>query len=282
MIKTINFSILVVLLLLSSCKKQVVKMVSKNNLEAGLYSKNQTLEDSAGGGAEAFSPVTDVKAKQFVRDLDINSSQKLDISSGQKNNSNQNQVSFSGQAPANQDQEVYASQYAPLNQDNLSNQVPVDNFGQDKLFVQDGQDIGVINQVQQILTEDEEEFQSSKDKINNAELIRQKEAKLSDIPIPISSEPLIEYFKFKNSSKGEIVLGYSSSMDIDSVVDFYNQEMEFLGWESGSFFNGIEKLMLFKKPSRLCSISIRDFKNRSRSKKNSRDCKCEIIISVKS
>jgi len=86
-----------------------------------------------------------------------------------------------------------------------------------------------------------------------AELVRQNEAKLSDIPIPFNSEPIKDYFGFFAEEK-KIIMGYKNyTKDLD-IVTFYNQEMERLGWKNIAFFNGPETLMIFEKPSRLCSI----------------------------
>lgn len=150
-----------------------------------------------------------------------------------------------------------------------------------------------------------------------SELVRQREAKLSDIPAPINSEPIAKYFisQVNNSDnnfgvglagcsfgqkgaersgvgnvgscKGngrQIVLGYKSRMDIDSVVKFYNQEMEMYGWQVLSLFDGLEKLMIFKKPSRICSVSLRVIGGKGFGifKKGSCDFKCEVIIFAKS
>ena len=122
-------------------------------------------------------------------------------------------------------------------------------------------------------------IEKSTKKSEDAQLVKQKEAKLSDIPVPINSDPLLKHFK-SQTNKNEIILGYKSYMDASSISKFYNQEMEFFGWESVLFFDGIEKMMLFKKPSRFCSVSIRGIKGKACSKKNSSDHKCEIIVFV--
>lgn len=89
------------------------------------------------------------------------------------------------------------------------------------------------------------------------ELVKQKEAKLADIPVPMSADPIMEYFNAENS-KRVVVLGYYSELEASKISKFYSQEMELYGWENVYSFDGLlEKSMLFKKPSRYCSISIR-------------------------
>jgi len=96
-----------------------------------------------------------------------------------------------------------------------------------------------------------------------SESVRQIEAKLYDIPVPIDSESLKGYFgctSTKNSSQNSIILGYVNTLSDTDIIAFYNQEMERLGWKQICFFDGIndgiEKLLLFKKPSRFCSVLI--------------------------
>jgi len=86
--------------------------------------------------------------------------------------------------------------------------------------------------------------------------IRQTEAKLSDIPIPLNSEPLADFFQDMSEDK-EIVLGYESFLSSKDAEQFYLQEMERLGWIRASSFNGRECLLNFKKPGKCCSVSIR-------------------------
>lgn len=101
-----------------------------------------------------------------------------------------------------------------------------------------------------------------------AEFVRQKEAKLSDVPIPLNSVPLKKYFQ-EFSSQNKIILGYKTSLsknnqdtvknNLYGIVRFYNQEMERLGWKNIAFFDGFEKLMIFKKPSKFCTVSLRRY-----------------------
>jgi len=117
-------------------------------------------------------------------------------------------------------------------------------------------------------------FNDSKD---FSELARQKEAKFSDIPIPFGAEPIEECFV---SSKHMVMLGYKISIMHSEVVKFYMQEMECLGWQSDACFDGPETLMIFKKPSKVCTVSIREIKETSRALRKKSQKQSKIIIFV--
>lgn len=92
------------------------------------------------------------------------------------------------------------------------------------------------------------------------DLVRQQEAKLIDIPIPFSVQPLPG---FGQSSTESVVLGYHTDLSTQAIIDFYHTEMERSGWQQGTRFSGFETLLQFEKPNRVCSISIRPKKNNS-------------------
>lgn len=86
--------------------------------------------------------------------------------------------------------------------------------------------------------------------------IRLQEAKMRDIPIPISAQPLPEYFDPDNPV---IMLGYEDrTLSPAGIEDFYAKEMERLGWRAEEQFIGYESLLRFTNPQqRSCLISIR-------------------------
>lgn len=86
--------------------------------------------------------------------------------------------------------------------------------------------------------------------------IRLQEAKMRDIPIPLSAKPLPEYFDPDNPI---VMLGYEdSTLSPAGIEDFYTKEMERLGWKSEEQFIGHESLLRFTNPQqRSCLISIR-------------------------
>ncbi len=93
---------------------------------------------------------------------------------------------------------------------------------------------------------------------SHIDLIRQQEAKLTDIPPPLQARPLTAYcLPAENKEPDSVTLGYQSTMSVDEIKTFYVQEMERLGWQQMGLFTGRELLLSFEKPERLCTISIR-------------------------
>ncbi|HRN77663.1 MAG TPA: hypothetical protein PLU71_00315 [Candidatus Dependentiae bacterium] len=90
------------------------------------------------------------------------------------------------------------------------------------------------------------------------DLIQEQEAKLSDIPIPLNVLPILHFFKDQEISSSHAMLGYISyDMSAVQVAEFYVHEMEWLGWQQVAYFNGIEQQLIFFKPGKICSISVR-------------------------
>ena len=97
---------------------------------------------------------------------------------------------------------------------------------------------------------------------NSTGFVEELEAKLIDIPIPLSAKPLMRYYSSERDMNTEI-LGYNVLMELKDVLDFYVQEMERLGWQRIGFCSGFESLITFTKPDKLCSISIREGRTKS-------------------
>jgi len=178
MLKHISIAALLVLLIISSCKRQI--------------SKDKTLSRSGNTQAEKkdiFSPVSESEAKQFV-DSRIKKGRKRSVSGLQA---------------------VALSKHINL--------VKVSAQSLDAM-------------------------------------IKLHEAKLADVPVPLNVVPLREYFDQSCADK-KIILGYTSDVKRIEIVKFYNDQMERLGWENVAYFDGRETLMIFKKPSKFCSVSVR-------------------------
>lgn len=83
------------------------------------------------------------------------------------------------------------------------------------------------------------------------------EAKLSDVPVPLGSCPLPYYFDEKNLNEGQdILLGYMSQQDEDSLLTFYEREMFANGWRLLACIKGSDSVLIFEKPDRICAIII--------------------------
>jgi hypothetical protein len=86
------------------------------------------------------------------------------------------------------------------------------------------------------------------------DIVRVQEAKLS-IPVPMSAQPLMNYFDSEDSAT---MLGYKDeTLSMADIQNFYKCEMESLGWELQEQFLGYESQLRFTKPDRSCLISIR-------------------------
>lgn len=85
--------------------------------------------------------------------------------------------------------------------------------------------------------------------------IRWQEAKFSDVPLPFNALP-IESYNDIFSDEGSI-LAYQSKMSHEDIIDFYQREMEHLGWQQVVSVKGLESLLQFEKPGRFCTISVR-------------------------
>ena len=81
----------------------------------------------------------------------------------------------------------------------------------------------------------------------------QQEARLYDIPILINAMPE-ESPGYKEDS---CQFSYSTQVTFENAIQFYTQEMERFGWNSIVSFIENEALLVFEKPSKISSISIR-------------------------
>ncbi len=85
----------------------------------------------------------------------------------------------------------------------------------------------------------------------------QQEAMLIDVPIPLYDERIAVYSQETLPESNSIILGYRSSLDLQNIVRFYTGQMDRLGWQQIKVFSGLESLLQFESPDRLCTVSIR-------------------------
>lgn len=75
-----------------------------------------------------------------------------------------------------------------------------------------------------------------------------------DVPLPIKTNSVM----ILNNNKTNSTLNYYESyLDKESIINFYNQSLEFEGWQVDDISNNIEGLITCRKPNRCCVISIR-------------------------
>ena len=85
--------------------------------------------------------------------------------------------------------------------------------------------------------------------------IDELQAKYADIPfhfdlIPISDKCV--------QDEGTIQLWYETELDYSAAALFYSNEMERLGWQQSVMFDDCDEvLLIFRKPERLCAVSVR-------------------------
>jgi hypothetical protein len=87
------------------------------------------------------------------------------------------------------------------------------------------------------------------------DVMQEYEAKLSDIPVPLDSKPLMEQTDIQSADNS--MLCYDNEMSPEAIVEFYEREMERCGWQADGAYKGVEVLLNFSKPTRFCSVSIR-------------------------
>ncbi len=88
------------------------------------------------------------------------------------------------------------------------------------------------------------------------------QAKLADIPFPLSIELRFASQPTADQNAQHIELGYKTPMKMDQVAEFYTEEMEMLGWKLNRAFQDNEYLFIFKKPQKTCAISMRKQTNK--------------------
>lgn len=89
----------------------------------------------------------------------------------------------------------------------------------------------------------------------------QQEAKFFDVPVLINAKPesVNNLNEFASSEVTQLV--YTVRVSYADAISFYEQEMERSGWNMFSSIVSHETLLIFEKPSKICSISIRPLRN---------------------
>ena len=81
------------------------------------------------------------------------------------------------------------------------------------------------------------------------------QAKIADIPFPLGAT-LLSY-QHQDAPAHQSLLTYSTHSSIESMVWFYKQHMERLGWRTMTEIAGTEGMLVYKKPHKMCVISLR-------------------------
>jgi hypothetical protein len=91
---------------------------------------------------------------------------------------------------------------------------------------------------------------------------RFQEARLSDIPVLMDAK-CVENKGILVAKSGQNIVQCTSKLPIAEVVDFYEQEMERMGWQQLSAFSGKETVLAFEKPFSVAIIMIRESKKKN-------------------
>lgn len=86
------------------------------------------------------------------------------------------------------------------------------------------------------------------------------EAKFSDIPIPVGSEPLYDFFA-QPQSDDSVIFGYTNKATMQDLYNFFRMEFSRLGWNFLGGIVGLEGMLTVEKPDRVCSVSLRAVDN---------------------
>jgi hypothetical protein len=87
--------------------------------------------------------------------------------------------------------------------------------------------------------------------------VRQEEAKLFDVPIPLEVRPLERYIGSDAACPISTFLAYALDIPMLELHSFYTTQMERFGWRKSAEFIGPELVLVFEKPHRSCMIAIR-------------------------
>lgn len=93
--------------------------------------------------------------------------------------------------------------------------------------------------------------------LRDIDFVRQQEARLTDVPIPLNAKPVPQSFWVDEKESAGVMLTYTVSVPPHEIVSFYSQEMERFGWDHVASFDAHEYLLIFEKPGRVCSVSLR-------------------------
>jgi hypothetical protein len=88
------------------------------------------------------------------------------------------------------------------------------------------------------------------------------EAKLIDIPTMVGSV-MLENDSDQILAEGQLMFACVASQEQSAISDFYNLEMEQLGWQRVAAIQGNEIVLLYQKPKKVCIISIRPLSHRN-------------------
>lgn len=85
--------------------------------------------------------------------------------------------------------------------------------------------------------------------------VRRLEARSIDLAIPMGVTPLEKYINC--TEDGDFCLAYASDMSLSDLSDFFQKEMERLGWQKKAQYEHHEQLIVYEKPGKIVIVSLR-------------------------
>lgn len=89
--------------------------------------------------------------------------------------------------------------------------------------------------------------------------VRQQEARLIDIPIPIHADSLgFHEQQLTDGNSDSLILAYRVHLKQQDILSFFEIEMERFGWNMIANVQDVESLLVFVKPTKVCTVSLRN------------------------
>lgn len=87
-----------------------------------------------------------------------------------------------------------------------------------------------------------------------SKLTAEDKVRLADIPLIEDCDP--QLLKMAPSAERKYTLICNSSFSMEDTINYYRAEMDYLGWKEDLFFIGKKSVLIFKKPSKICIVSL--------------------------
>ncbi len=84
------------------------------------------------------------------------------------------------------------------------------------------------------------------------ELSEEERARIHDISFPLGVEPTK-----LSITESQMVLAYKIDQSQEKLISLYRSGMEYWGWEELGVVEAAESSMMFSKPSKVCTITLR-------------------------
>jgi hypothetical protein len=97
----------------------------------------------------------------------------------------------------------------------------------------------------------------SLDVVSTASYVQQQEARLSDVSIPLGSQPRLDDIPIHDTAEHSFLL-YDVADTPERIAQFYKLDMERLGWQLQYDRMLDPQLLIFEKPHQICTILLKN------------------------